>query len=93
MPYVFFEELPEGAEESDVVSRDDFETVAESVETLERARDELAGEVVRLRGDLKKSREDYSRLVLDSAQQEPQNRVVREPLTLKGYRDKGGNHA
>lgn len=92
MPYVFFEELPDGAEESDVVSRDDFEAVAESVETLERARDELAGEVVRLRGDLKKSREEYSRLVLDSAQG-PQNRAVREPVTLKGYRNKGGDNA
>lgn len=92
MPYVFFEELPDGAEESDVVSRDDFEAVAESVETLERARDELAGEVVRLRGDLKKSREEYSRLVLDSAQ-ETQTRAVREPVTLKGYRNQGGDNA
>lgn len=93
MPYVFYEELPDGVEESDVVSRDDFEAVAESVETLERARDELAGEVVRLRGDLKKSREDYSRLVLDSTQQDSQNKDVREPITLKGYRNQGGNHA
>lgn len=67
MPYVYYEELPDGLEEAEAVSREDFESVASEYETLSRQRDELAGTVETLTKDLDKERARYAQLVLDSA--------------------------
>ena len=84
MPYVYYDEIPEGLEEAEAVSRDDFESVAAEYETLSRQRDALAESVDSLTKDLDKERARYAQLVLDSA-----NRTKRESAsvaaTIGGY--------
>ena len=84
MPYVYYEELPDGLEEAEAVSREDFESVATEYETLSKQRDELAGTVESLTKDLDRERAKYAQLVLDSA-----NRTKRDSAgaaaTIGGY--------
>lgn len=86
MPYVFFDTLPEGAAEADVVTRDDFEAVADEVERLTGERDTLAHRVEDLDGQLKKARADYSRVVLDGIGKPGPETPARKPATLASFR-------
>ena len=84
MPYVYYEQTPEGADEADVVSREDFEAVASEYEELSRQRDALADSVDILTKDLDREKARYAQLVLDNA-----NKTKRDSsgaaATIGGY--------
>lgn len=73
MPYVFYDELPDGMEEADVVPRSELDALTAERDELVATRDELADHVSVLETDLRQSREKYAHAVLTSAE-----RVKRE---------------
>ena len=60
MPYVFVEELPEGAEEADVVSREDFESVSQSLFDANVSIEGLADRAIQAENDLGALRRKYA---------------------------------
>lgn len=74
MPYIFVDEVPEGADEADVVSREDYDTVAESLRDMEVQRDSAVSKGVELEGELKTVRDAYAKAFITNPvpKQEPE---------------------
>lgn len=77
MPYVFVEELPEGQEEADVVSREDFESVTQSLFDANSSIEQLTDRAIKAEGDLGTLRRKYANAFLQTPQQkqEPEKQV------------------
>ena len=64
MPYVFYEVLPEGMEEVDVVERSEHEQLLESLRTAETMRDEAIDKAVELEKSLHEQKRKYAETFL-----------------------------
>ena len=64
MPYVFFDVLPEGMEEVDVVERTEHEQLLESLRTAETMRDEAIDKAVELEKSLHEQKRKYAETFL-----------------------------
>lgn len=60
MPYVFVEELSEGQEEADVVTREDFESVSQSLLDANSDIESLTDRAIKAEGDLDTLRRKYA---------------------------------
>lgn len=65
MPYVFYEELPEGAEEAQVVEQSVFDSVQTSYEEACAARDDAIEKLTRTHDELRDYKAKYAKVVLD----------------------------
>jgi hypothetical protein len=66
MPYVFYEELPEGMEEADVVERAELDSTLSELETAREQRDQAIERAESAEDSLRKSREKYANTFLKS---------------------------
>lgn len=80
MPYVYVDEIPEGAEEADVVERDLLDSVADE-------RDAALSKAESLAAELDDTKRKFAEAVLDGAtikrKQEEDVELEREPMTFE----------
>lgn len=67
MPYVFYDELPEGMEEAQVVEQSVFDSIQTSYEEACVARDDAIEKLARTHDELKEYKAKYAKVVLDGA--------------------------
>lgn len=66
MPYVFYEELPEGLEEADVVSHENYDTLAEELAATVEQRDQALETLESSRRETREAKAKYAKLILDA---------------------------
>lgn len=64
MPYVYYEELPEGMEEADVVERAELDSTIEELETAREQRDQAIERAETAEEGWRKSKEKYANTFL-----------------------------
>ena len=66
MPYIEVEELPEGAVEADVVSREEYDSLAKELGDASDQRDSLITQVTDLESSLKEEKRKFAKAFLDA---------------------------
>jgi hypothetical protein len=70
MPYVYYEELPEGAEAADVVSHEHYDTLAEELAATVEQRDQALETLEDSRRETREAKAKYAKYILDSNKQQ-----------------------
>lgn len=76
MPYVFYEELPEGLEAADVVSHEHYDTLAEELAATVEQRDQALETLETSRRETREAKAKYAKFILDAnkqTQKEPED--------------------
>lgn len=72
MPYVYYDELPDGLEAADVVSQEHYDALAEELATSNGQRDEALTQIEEARKEAREARAKYAQAILDGKpKQEP----------------------
>jgi hypothetical protein len=80
MPYVYYDELPDGLEAADVVSQEHYDALAVELATSNGQRDEALTQIEEARREAREARAKYAQAILDGKrQQEPDPRQDPEP--------------
>lgn len=82
MPYVFYEELPEGVEEVDVVPRADYDTLVEERDSTIQQRDDALAQIEEARKEVRDVKAKYADTIL-SANKKPTQQPKPEPKKSK----------
>ena len=69
MPYVYYEELPEGAEAADVVSHEHYDTLAEELAATVEQRDQALETLESSRRETREAKAKYAKFILDANKQ------------------------
>ena len=70
MPYVYYDELPEGLEEADVVSHEHYDTLAEELAATVEQRDQALETLETSRRETREAKAKYAKLILDANKQQ-----------------------
>ena len=70
MPYVYYEELPEGAEEAQVVSHEHYDTLAEELAATVEQRDQTLEALEAARRETREAKAKYGKFILDAHKQQ-----------------------
>lgn len=65
MPYVYYDELPEGLEEADVVSQEHYDALAEELAASNNQRDEALKQIEEARRESREAKAKYAQAILD----------------------------
>ena len=65
MPYVFYEELPEGAEAASVVSQESYDALAEELAGAMGQREEALTQIEEARREARATKAKYAQMILD----------------------------
>lgn len=91
MPYIFVEELPEDAEEADVVERSELDSAITERDDARNQRDEAIERATQAESDLKAQKEKYANTFLSSRQKTPEpNKKPVAPKTMDMFKIGGG---
>ena len=72
MPYVYYDELPDGLEAADVVSQEHYDALADELATSNGQRDEALTQIEEARREAREARAKYAQAILDGKnRQEP----------------------
>lgn len=66
MPYIEVEELPEGAVEADVVSREEYDSLAKELGDASDQRDSLISQVTDLESSLKEEKSKFAKTFIEA---------------------------
>lgn len=66
MPYIEVEELPEGAAEADVVSREEYDSLAKELGDASDQRDSLISRVTDLESSLKEEKSKFAKTFIEA---------------------------
>ncbi len=69
MPYVFYDELPEGLEAADVVSHEHYDTLADELAATVEQRDQALQTLETSRRETREAKAKYAKLILDANKQ------------------------
>ncbi len=69
MPYVYYDELPEGAEAADVVSHEHYDTLAEELAATVEQRDQALQTLEDSRRETREAKAKYAKFILDANKQ------------------------
>ena len=70
MPYVWYDELPEGLEAAEVVAQDHYDALADELAGVTEQRDEALTRLEESRKETRAAKSKYASLILDSNRQE-----------------------
>ena len=70
MPYVFYDELPDGLEAADVVSHEHYDTLAEELAATVEQRDQALETLEASRRETREAKAKYAKFILDANKQE-----------------------
>ena len=79
MPYVFYDELPEGLEAADVVSHEHYDTLAEELAATVEQRDQALETLETSRRETREAKAKYAKFILDANKQGSQKEPADEP--------------
>ena len=79
MPYVYYEELPEGLEAADVVSHEHYDTLADELAATVEQRDQALETLESSRRETREAKAKYAKFVLDANKQQTQKEPEDEP--------------
>ena len=83
MPYIFVEELPEDAQEADVVERSELDSAITERDEARSQRDEAIERAAAAESDLEKQREKYANTFLKRKREpEPSNDEYEKPTGI-----------
>ncbi len=72
MPYVYYDELPDGLEAADVVSKEHYDALADELAASNGQRDEALTQIEEARKEAREARAKYAQAILDGKnRQEP----------------------
>ena len=71
MPYVFYDELPDGLEAADVVSQEHYDALAEELAGTITQRDEMIERLEEARKEARETKSRYAQMILDGSKGEP----------------------
>lgn len=75
MPYVYYDELPDGLEAADVVSQTSYDALADELAATGGQRDEALTQIEEARREAREARAKYAQAILDGKnRQEPETR-------------------
>lgn len=69
MPYVFYDELPDGLEAADVVSHENYDTLAKELAATVEQRDQALETIETARRETREAKAKYAKLILDANKQ------------------------
>ena len=70
MPYVYYDELPEGLEAADVVSHEHYDTLAEELAATVEQRDQALETLETSRRETREAKARYAKFILDANKQQ-----------------------
>jgi hypothetical protein len=74
MPYVYYDELPDGLEAADVVSQEHYDALADELAASNGQRDEALTQIEEARKEAREARAKYAQAILDGKnRQEPEH--------------------
>ena len=80
MPYVYYDELPDGLEAADVVSQENYDALADELAESNGQRDEALTQIEEARREAREARAKYAQAILDGKpKQEPDPEPDPEP--------------
>ena len=79
MPYVFYDELPEGLEAADVVSHEHYDTLAEELAATVEQRDQALETLETSRRETREAKAKYAKFVLDANKQQTKKEPEDDP--------------
>lgn len=84
MPYVWYDTLPDGMEESQVYSTEDYDSVVSERNSIQAAFDAASTENLELKDSLKAEKAKYAKAFLDKSSKKStkQNSSGRKPVTV-----------
>ncbi len=65
MPYVYYDELPEGLEEASAVSQEHYDALAEELAASNTQRDEALEQIEEARREAREAKAKYAQAILD----------------------------
>ena len=84
MPYVYYEELPEGAEAADVVSHEHYDTLAEELAATVEQRDQALETLETSRRETREAKAKYAKFILDANKQQGNQKEPEDGPKPKG---------
>lgn len=84
MPYVYYEELPEGAEAADVVPHEHYDTLAEELAATVEQRDQTLEALEDSRRETREAKAKYAKFILDANKQQGNQKEPEETPKPKG---------
>jgi hypothetical protein len=79
MPYVYYEELPEGLEAADVVSHEHYDTLADELAATVEQRDQALETLEDSRRETREAKAKYAKFILDANKQDKPREPEDEP--------------
>ena len=80
MPYVYYDELPDGLEAADVVSQEHYDALADELAASNGQRDKALTQIEEARREAREARAKYAQAILDGKpKQEPDPEPDPEP--------------
>lgn len=83
MPYVYYDELPEGAEEADVITREDYDAIVSERDSVISQRDEALSQVEEAHKEVRDTKAKYADAILSAnrkSHQPKQQKTVKSTL-------------
>ena len=75
MPYVYYDELPEGLEAADAVSQEHYDALAEELAASNSQRDEALEHIEEARREAREAKAKYAQAILDGkSRHEPEHK-------------------
>lgn len=87
MPYVYYDELPDGATEVDVVPRADYDSVVSERDATAQQRDEALGQIEEARREVRDAKAQYADAILSANRkpklpEQPKANLVKTTLAM-----------
>ena len=79
MPYVYYDELPEGAEVAEVVSQEHYDRLADELAGTITQRDEMIERLEEARREARETKSKYAQMILDGSKQHERDKPEERP--------------
>ena len=84
MPYVFYEELPEGMDAASVVSQESYDALAGELAGAMDQREEALGQIEEARREAREAKAKYAQMILDGNKSKPKEPKETDTPKAKG---------
>ena len=79
MPYVWYDELPEGAEAAEVVSQEHYDSLADELAGTITQRDEMIERLEEARREARETKSRYAQMILDGSRHQERDEPEERP--------------
>ena len=84
MPYIYVDELPEGTEAAEVVSQENYDTLADELAATMGQRDEALQHLEESRKETRAAKAKYAKYVLDGGRDKHEEDEPKDPPQAQG---------